>query len=370
MNHRNLRIATYSSLKASLREGWNRLAGPNVFRRFEWAKCWLDTFGSGCEPHIAAIHTESGELVGLAAFCLRPMSASTRALEVIGGGKACGDDLSILAAEGWTEAVGQLIADWLIDDRAAGRWDEMWLSGVTDGDQSVAVLFDHLKKSSLGMLRVIDQSRWVCRLPSSLDGYFLGLGKSSRRLARHVLKRLDGDPQTYTLEIAYDEATRKERLAETERLHELRWESLEGGGCFSHRHFAPFIDSVTGQWLSEGLLRLAVLKIDGEPAAAAIGVLCKGVLSIYLTGRDPRFDTLHAGWMLNFSLVRMAIEAGAHTLDMLRGDEDYKHRLGGRPIPQASYFMPGHGLRNQIRGLSYSSCEKLRQWRRQLRSPI
>lgn len=369
MTQTALQVSTITSLDETLRGRWNRLAGPRVFRRFEWAQCWLNTFGAECEPHIAVVRTAADEVVGVAPFCLRNMSVSTRALEIIGGGKACGDDLSLLTADEWTGPVGRAVADWLLEGRRAGRWDEMWMSGVSDADPGAVVLGEHFAKSSLDMLRINEQSRWACPLPSTLDEYLLGLGRSSRRLARQMLKRLDADPQRFSLELAHDEATRRERLAETERLHELRWKSLEGGGCFSHRHFTPFIDSVTRQWLVSASLRLAVLKIDGEPAAAAICVLSGGVLSLYLTGRDPRFDDRHAGWMLNFALVRQAIESGAHTLDMLRGDEEYKQRLGGRPIPQFTYFTPGRGLRNQFRGLSYSSRERLRAWRRRLHSP-
>ncbi len=366
MNPTDLQLTTVASLDESLRGEWNELAGAKLFRRFEWAQCWLETFGAECEPHVALVRTSAGELVGVAPFCLRRMSGSTRALEIIGGGKACGDDLSLLAAENFTGPVGRVVADWLLQDRGAGHWDELWISGVSEADPGLNFVGEHFAKSSLDMLRITDQSRWACPLPASLDGYFAGLGKSSRRLARQVLKRLDNEPQTFSLEIAHDDASRRELLAHAANLHELRWASLPGGGCFAHQHFAPFIDSVTRQWLEEDLLRLAVLKIDSEPAAAAIGVLNAGVLSIYLTGRDPRFDNRHAGWMLNFALVRMAIDGGAHTLDMLRGDEEYKHRLGGRPIRQFTYFTPGQGLRNQIRGLSYSGRERLRHWRRRL----
>jgi CelD/BcsL family acetyltransferase involved in cellulose biosynthesis len=366
MNQSNLQISTIASLDEGLRVEWNRLAGPKVFRRFEWAQSWLETFGVDCEPHVALVRTAGGELVGVAPFCLRRMSSSTTALEIIGGGKACGDDLSILAGDSWTEPVGRVIADWLLEDRGAGHWDELWMSGVSEAEPGVAVLGDHFAKSSCDMLRISDQSRWACQLPSTLENYLSRLGKSSRRLARQVLKRLDHEPQTFSLDIAHDDDSRQELLAQAARLHELRWESSRGGGCFAHQHFAPFVEDVTRQWLEEGMLRLAVLKIANVPAAAAIGVLNAGVLSIYLTGRDPRFDDRHAGWMLNFALVRLAIESGVHTVDMLRGDEEYKQRLGGRPTPQFTYFTPGHGLRNQIRGLSYSGRERLRQWRRRI----
>ncbi|TWT66909.1 hypothetical protein Pla123a_43370 [Posidoniimonas polymericola] len=365
MNANALQISTANPLDGSLRNIWNELAGAMLFRRYEWAESWLSTFGKECEPRVAVVRDSAGEVVGIAPFCLRRMTRATKALELIGGAKACGDELSLLVRPGLEPAVVEEIAGWLVADRAAGVWDELWLTGVDGGDQVIALLEQALSDAGAHMKPIEDQSRWVCPLPSCFEDYASSLGKSSRRLLRQALKKVDDPKQNNRLRFAEDETSRQEYLEIAEQLHEMRWQGLEGGGCFSHAHFRDFIDRVTREWLQEEKLHLAVLWIDEEPAAAAISAECGGTFSIYLTGRNPRFDDRHAGWMMNFSLVRRAIKNGAHTLDMLRGDEAYKQRLGARQAPQLIYYVSGRGVRNCVRGLSYTGREQMKKWTRQ-----
>jgi CelD/BcsL family acetyltransferase involved in cellulose biosynthesis len=362
---RTLSLTTLDTLDESLRDEWNRLAGDKLFRRFEWAKCWLDTFGEGAELRIVVVRERIGRLVGVAPLCLRRHGS----LELVGGDKACGDDLSVLAAPDRLDDVTQALAGWLASERRCGAWDELWLTGVDPSDPTAQSLRESLAASGVKLLPIVDQSRWVRRLPESFEAHLSGLSKSSRRVARTTLKLLDTEGSGYALEFAADEPSRARLLEEAKQLHELRWESDPCGGCFSHEHFTPFIDAVTREWLAAGVLRLAVLRCDGKPAACAVAASFAGTWSVYLTGRDPAYDDRHAGWMLNYALLRMAIAEGASVFDLLRGDEPYKHRLGARPTPQATYYAAGRGLVNSLRGLSQSGRETLRRWRRMATKP-
>ena len=44
---------------------------------------------------------------------------------------------------------------------------------------------------------------------------------------------------------------------------------------------------------------------------------------------DPTYAALSPGWVLVGRLIQWAIDAGRTEVDFLRGDEDYKFRLGG-----------------------------------------
>ena len=72
------------------------------------------------------------------------------------------------------------------------------------------------------------------------------------------------------------------------RLHELRW----GGttAVFAGRGHA-FQRDAARALLATGRLRLWVLELDGEPAAAWQGFRMDGAESYYQSGRDPRFDS-------------------------------------------------------------------------------
>jgi CelD/BcsL family acetyltransferase involved in cellulose biosynthesis len=80
---------------------------------------------------------------------------------------------------------------------------------------------------------------------------------------------------------------------------------------------------------AHGWLRLEILEIGGAPAA---GYLCFEYghrLWIYNSGLDPMFHGLSPGWALLGHLIRSAAESGLTAVDFMRGEEEYKIRLGG-----------------------------------------
>jgi CelD/BcsL family acetyltransferase involved in cellulose biosynthesis len=52
---------------------------------------------------------------------------------------------------------------------------------------------------------------------------------------------------------------------------------------------------------------------------------------VYNSGLDAeRFGRLSAGVVLTAHAINMAIDLGRHEFDFLRGNEDYKYRLGAQ----------------------------------------
>jgi CelD/BcsL family acetyltransferase involved in cellulose biosynthesis len=52
-------------------------------------------------------------------------------------------------------------------------------------------------------------------------------------------------------------------------------------------------------------------------------------LLVYNSGLDPGYQELSPGWALLGHLIRAAAEEGRRAVDLMRGGEDYKFRLGG-----------------------------------------
>jgi len=105
-----------------------------------------------------------------------------------------------------------------------------------------------------------------------------------------------------------------------------------------------------------------------DTAAAAIGVQTGKTFSAFLLGRDPRFDDVRAGWLLNLAMIEAAIDEGAEEFDFLRGDEEYKARLGAVPVPQCRMIVTTRGMLNRVRVLAVVSRKAARRtrdgWRR------
>jgi CelD/BcsL family acetyltransferase involved in cellulose biosynthesis len=107
-------------------------------------------------------------------------------------------------------------------------------------------------------------------------------------------------------------------------LHDARWggeaDTFGGPRAAFHLDFARAA-------LDRGWLRLWVLELDGEPAAAWYGFRYAGAEWYYQMGRDPRRDRQSVGFVLLCHTMRDAFDAGVSEYRLLRGDEEYKDRF-------------------------------------------
>jgi hypothetical protein len=74
-----------------------------------------------------------------------------------------------------------------------------------------------------------------------------------------------------------------------------------------------------------GALRLGVVHVDGEPAAAQFWIVQNGVALIYKLAYDERFTDLSVGTILTATLMRHVIDVDkVQEVDYLTGDDAYK----------------------------------------------
>lgn len=162
----------------------------------------------------------------------------------------------------------------------------------------------------------------VLDLPPSYDEYLAGLDGKNRHEVRRKQRRF--------------EATRGAgRLASI---------GSAGLGTFAALHRAAA--GPKGGFLTAGLeaffadlaglegARLDLLvSASGEPVAAAFGFQDERAYYLYNSAYDPSAAASSPGVILVDLLVRRCIGEGLARLDLLKGDEAYKFRLGARPRP-------------------------------------
>jgi len=97
------------------------------------------------------------------------------------------------------------------------------------------------------------------------------------------------------------------------------------------------------RFAEQGWLKLFFLHIDHwlensfdlpmptQPIAAMLIFDYDGVYNLYNSGYDPRYRQLSAGQVLTTLTIQHAVENQKTVYDFLRGDEEYKFRLGGKP---------------------------------------
>jgi CelD/BcsL family acetyltransferase involved in cellulose biosynthesis len=125
-------------------------------------------------------------------------------------------------------------------------------------------------------------------------------------------------------------------------LHDRRWAgtgsgALAGSAARFHRAFAS-------EALARGWLRLWVMEVDGEPAAAWYGLRYGGREWYYQSGRDPAWDGASVGFVLLAHTIREAMRDGVSEYRLLRGGEAYKARFATVDHPLVTCVAPATAI--------------------------
>lgn len=274
----------------SVEDDWRELAGRgrNVFATWEWADAWWRHFGEGRELRV---RHEAGSFV-LPLFLER--QGPFRVLRFIGSGHS--DEVGPIGDAGRASAAFAEERDFhlFLGDEMAPGWAE-----------------------PLGAKVVERTSSPVIELAGSWDDYLGARSSNFRGQVRSAERRLEG--VLYRLST---HETLDDDLDTLFRLHRARW---PGSHWFAdsekfHRDFAAIA-------LDRGWLRLWILELAGQPAAAWLGYRFNGVESYYQAGRDPTLQRERVGFVLLAHTIREAIQDGMTEYRLLRGDESFKYRF-------------------------------------------
>jgi CelD/BcsL family acetyltransferase involved in cellulose biosynthesis len=300
-------VETMSALEP-LRQEWTELAccSRSVFKTWEWLSTWWDHFGRHRRLMVTAVHSQ-GRLIGI----LPLYQWRTRPLRILRFlGHSVGDELGPVCAPDhrpeMARALGRVLADWRCHLLLAEQLpaDEHWgalLAGRV------------LAREGNPVLR-FGAEGWEGFLRQRSANFREQVRRRPRKLAREheVRYRLvDGGRALQSeLDILF-------------HLHAARW-AAASSPLLAHEGFHRSIARLAAQrrWL-----RLWVLEIEGQPAAALYGFRFAGVESYYQAGRDPRWDRYHVGFVLLAHAIRQAAEDGMTEYRLLRGGEQYKYRF-------------------------------------------
>jgi CelD/BcsL family acetyltransferase involved in cellulose biosynthesis len=109
--------------------------------------------------------------------------------------------------------------------------------------------------------------------------------------------------------------------------------SREDKADFMTPRMEAYFRSLAEAMAQAGLLRLGVLELDTQPVAMIMGFDYNGGMYLYNSAFDPQYRELSVGLLSKVLCVKASIEEGKKRFDFLKGDETYKHHLGGREVP-------------------------------------
>lgn len=360
------RILDFSDSRLS-RDQWNRLAGDVPFRQWEWVTTWWRHYASLGQLYVLSVENGAGEVVAIAPWFLENQPLNGRTLRFLGSGEVCSDYLSILVADNDAEPAAEAIAEWLHTanaSRSDHNWDLLHLDGgdvQQPGLRALLGSFEGKKcevhtKPVAGCWRIAICDRW--------EHYLLTLPKPHRRHMRSAHCRLFEDSE-FRVFVPQDEAGLERAWNEFVEIHQRRRISLGQPGCFAKEQFAGFLADAGRAFHSQGRLRLIVVEKNETAVAALFLLVGDGVAYAYQMGINPDYMTESPGWLVVAAAVKLGIENGEHSLDLLRGDEQYKGRMGALPNPMREVRVVPPQLASRLRHTAWLTGSAVKEWLRQ-----
>lgn len=269
---------------------------------------------------IAAEILDSESVVGICAFELDSGVLS------FAGGRDVVDYMGPLALPGREKDVAAALAEWTFEDLP---WTRASFAGLVCDDAMAQAFADELARRTQAVtVETYDQAPRIGPAP---DGYLPLL--NSKRRADVLRKRNRLTEAVGELELIA--STSETVLDSLERL--LTWK------CDAGPATRDFVAEYRG-FLRAALVELAAvdaghiveLRASGRPLAAAIMLKHRNTDYIYNMSYDLAFASgdnagLAPGIVLVSLLVERSLDRGA-VFDFLKGAQDYKLRLGGKPV--------------------------------------
>jgi CelD/BcsL family acetyltransferase involved in cellulose biosynthesis len=271
---------------------------------------------------VLALRAE-GELVGVLPLYLHPSGGGERTLLILGAGNSdhldplFRDDVALPCAESALAAI-------------AG-WRGRWANGALQQLGAASPLLRARAPRGLVAERAASEPCAVVTLrcpstgaPSSPTGpLWERLPYLRRRATRDARLRIE-DARTGALGGALDLLV---------ALHASRWRARGEPGVFADSAARSFLRSASAELLAAGMLRLHLLYLYDEPAAALLGIAGHRSVAYYIGGFDHARGHLAPGTLLVGHAIEAAARAGAWEFDFLRGAEPYKYRWGAVDRP-------------------------------------
>lgn len=369
----------------SLKGDFDRLSKGAVMQRLCWLLPWWKAYQSSHTLHVLVAY-RGEQVCGILPLAETNAVVTGRTLVFMGSGKVCSDDLGILVEASDSEAIADAFATWLIESSECCRWDHLDLDGVRS-DNRVMDIFGHRLELLSGsqIERKASPNCWSASLEGGLDAYRSRLTKRVNKIFREAESAVRSRVGEFETAQTLDQALAF--VDEIERMHQARWREQGIEGCFTSNAFSTFLKTaIRSMWnepwfpvqhtqedfepTGQQRVQVGLLRIHGVPAAGSICYRDRDALAIYLTGMSPELAKSRPGWILNKCMIKHAIAIGCKRLDFLRGDEEYKERLGGEPAVQQRWFVPANRLTSRVRNVAYRAAVGVKRWLRSSKDPV
>ncbi len=288
------------------------------FQLPEWLLTWWRHFGSG--QLRVLVFRKGAEIAGVIPCFLHDWQG-LRQLTLIGSGIS--DYLEPpIAPESRSEVVDRLQAHLVSNsDWDVCNWQDL--------------SFDTPLRR-LASATVDETECYVLALKGNFEEYWEGRSKSLRQNVRRDKQKAEARaPLSFEVLPTAD----AESMQALIQLHAARWRKHGEAGMIEANSSAGFLQDVASAFARRDMLRIFVLRFEGQIAAVILAFQYAGTLFNYLTAFDPQYEALGLGQTLLYESLRYSFEHRYRAWDFLRGNEPYKLWWGAESIPKCRVIV-------------------------------
>jgi CelD/BcsL family acetyltransferase involved in cellulose biosynthesis len=306
---------------------WNDLLKDSVsdspFLRHEYQSAWWEHRGGGEWQNAQLVlvsANKDGKLAGLAPLFIAEYDGQ-RVL-MLNGSIEISDYLDVIVRPNQHVEFITGLLDFLAS-QLADSWRGLDWYNLPDSSPTLAAL--KTESTRRGWTHHEEMYRPTPRIPLSEDyeEYLARLEKKQRHEVRRKMRRAEESGRG----VRWFISDMQDPESEIDAFVKLM-EDDQNKANFLTDSMRAQIRAIIRAAHRGGWLWLAFLEVDGQRAAAALNFDYRNKLWGYNAGVNRDYMDLSPGWVLLSHVIQWCCEHGRSEFDFMRGDEEYKYRLG------------------------------------------
>ncbi len=295
----------------------HRLNWASVFVLPVWLRAWWRMFGTEGEQYLCAVK-EGDRVIGIAPLVIKNNEAS-----FIGSADVC-DYMDFVVVPGMETDFFKVLLDNLREN------------GIN------RLNLESLRSDSTVMtyLKTLDQNRgdeilssevavsFEFKLPATWEEYLGMLVAKQRHELRRKLRRLEEEGRVVYRTVENEAETREV----TDTFLTLFAGSRSDKAAFMTSKRAEFFRLIVRVMAEAGFFRFGILEFEARPVAMVMCFDYAGTIYLYNSGYESQYSSLSVGIISKALCIKDGIQRGRKRFDFLKGEERYKHHLGGREM--------------------------------------
>jgi len=306
---------TFESMTACLQAAGPALKPAAPFVLPGWMRAWQEVFAPQASLWIRSFRVDS-RLTGIA-----PLRVEGRTARFIGESDVC-DHLDLVCATGREED----FCGALLDDLKTEGISRLDLNPLRPDSTVMKALVPAARAKGYPVSIAEEDVLFEMQLPGAWEDYLRILSGKQRHEVRRKLRRLETHAAA---EFRWVQEPPAIRAALNDFLGLFRQNRRDKAAFMDDRMEAYF--RLLAEYVSE--TRIGFLAVDGSPAAAVWCCDFSGTRYLYNSAYDAERSHLSVGILCKILSIRDGIARGLGKYDFLKGQEAYKHQLGGKPVP-------------------------------------